>query len=88
MLRHPFPNPNDDDYRSEARARLGEGNTEAREPRARFAPGVPEFSLILGSWPYGGVSGGWGALQPAHEQQQHLCRGMGVPYGSPNNRTL
>ena len=60
--------------------------TRRREnPRARFSPGVPELSLILGSRPYGGVSGGWGAIRPAHERQQHLCRGMGVPYGSPNN---
>ena len=28
-----------------------------REPRARFSLGVPELSLILGSRPYGGVSG-------------------------------
>ena len=35
------PNPNNCDHRNEARARLGRGNTEAKEPRARFSPGVP-----------------------------------------------
>ena len=29
FARHPFPDPNDSDHRSEARARLGQGNTEA-----------------------------------------------------------
>ena len=42
-----------------------------------LARGSLSFLLILGSRPYGGVSGGWGAVQPAHERQQHLCRGWG-----------
>ena len=81
FARHPFPDPSDSDHRSEARARLGWGNTEAREPRAWFSPGVPELSPILGSRPYGGVSGvpysqrtngsntsvgGWGCRGSAH----------------------
>ncbi len=32
--------------------------------------------------------GGWGCLRPAHQRQQHLCRGMGVPRGAPNERRL
>src|ERR1700722_14630302 len=39
-------------------------------------PWPPRDSVTPGfSWPYGGVSGGWGAVQPAHERQQHLGRG-------------
>ena len=68
--------------------RRGQGSareTLRRDNPTGSAPGVPELSLILGSRPYGGVSG---VRQPAHERQQHLCWGMGVPYGSPNNTTL
>ncbi len=35
-----------------------------------------------------GCRGRWGAVQPTHERQQHLCRGMGVPYSSPKNARL
>src|SRR6476660_7202860 len=85
-LRFPRPH-NHCEHASEARARLGQGNTEAREPRAGFAPGVPELSLILGSRPYSAGCRGMGR-RIASERQQHLCRGMGVPYGSPNSTRL
>ena len=84
LLRHPFPGF------TVVITGVRRGQGSAREtlrrknPERGSRPGFPELSLILGSRPYGGVSGGWGAVQPAHERQQHLCRRMGVPYGSPN----
>ena len=88
MLRHPFPDP----ILVITGVRRGQGSAREtlrrKNPERGSRPGFPELSLILGSRPYGGVSGGWGAVQPAHERQQHLCRGMGVPYGSPNNTRL
>ena len=84
FARHPFP----DFTVIITGVRRGQGSAREtlrrKNPERGSRPGFPELSLILGSRPYGGVSGGWGAVQPAHERQQHLCRGMGVPYGSPN----
>ena len=88
FVRQPFPT------RMTVFTGVRRGQGSAREtlrrenPERGSRPGVPELSLILGSRPYGGVSGRWGAVQPAHERQQHLCRGMGVPYSSPNNTRL
>ena len=85
---HKTARPRDEVLGEVDGSKVSLADTETRDPRARFSLGVPELSLILGSRPYGGVSGGWGAVQPAHERQQHLCRGMGVPYNSPNNTRL
>jgi len=58
FVRHPFPDPDNCDHRSEARAKAWLGkHCGKRTPSAVLAPGVPELSLILGSRPYGGVSG-------------------------------
>jgi len=59
-----------------------------RESPGLFSRGAPELSLIIRQQAVRRGVGGWGAVQPAHEQQQHLCRGMGVLSGSPNNTTL
>ncbi len=80
LLRHPSP----DSILVITGVRRGQGSAREtlrrKNPERGSRPGFPELSLILGSRPYGGVSRGWGAAQPAHERQRHLCRGMGVPY--------
>jgi hypothetical protein len=77
LLRHPSP----DSILIITGVRRGQGSAREtltrKNPERGSRPGFPELSLILGSRPYGGVSGGWGAVQPAHERQQHLCREMG-----------
>ena len=63
--------------------RRGQGSareTLRREnPERGSRPGFLSFAHIRQQAVWRGVSGGWGAVQPAHERQQHLGRGMGVP---------
>jgi hypothetical protein len=74
------------------RVRRGQGS--ARETLRRENPersSRPGFLSFRSYWAAGRTArgvGGWGDVQPAHGRQQHLGRGMGVPYGSPNDTTL
>ena len=59
-----------------------------RENPERFSPGVPELSLILGSRPYGGVSGDGVLYSQPKNGSNHLCRGMGCHMVRLMTRTL
>ena len=89
FARHPFPDPK---IIMITRVRRGQGSAREtlrrKNPERGSRPGFRAFAYIRQQAVQRGGCRGWGAVQPAHERQQHLCRGMGVPYGSPNNTTL